>query len=94
MSEVIDNETGKPVTNVATVAAGAVAAGSLGTLLVTSEAAREAVITAGTTVLKTMAKNPKLTVALAGLGLVAYGVRRVTKKGTELTVGAFKYVRK
>lgn len=94
MSQVIDHETGKPIITkddgVSTgTAAGLVVGTGFLTTVAVNEAARTTVVEAGKVVLKTIAKNPKLAVALAGLGVVAYSVKRMTEKGSELRIGSF-----
>lgn len=91
MSQIIDHETGRPQSKgVSTgTTTGLVVGTGAATTLATSPAAREAVVAAGKVVLKTIANNPKLSIAVGTLGLLAYGIKRVTEAGSQLEIGSF-----
>lgn len=90
MGQVIEHEAAKPMPSTeATKNVVPMVGVSALTAVVTSQAAREAVIEGGTAVLKAIAKNPKLAAGLACIAVVAYGIKRVTGPGTKLRVGSF-----
>lgn len=90
MTDTIDHKSGQPI-NAEAVAAGAIGTATLVGLAIQN---KEAIAVAGSAVIGVAVANPKITVSVAAVATVGYGIYRLTQSGTKIEFGKFKYERK
>jgi hypothetical protein len=89
MAETFDNDTGRPF-EYGTLALGA---GSVALVFRVIAENKEVIEKAGKALFEFAKANPKVTLGLAAVGGVSYCVYRLTRPGTTITFGKFKYER-
>lgn len=92
MTDTIEHNSGRPMdADVVAAGAGAIGVATLVNLAIQN---KEAIAAAGTTVVGVAVANPKITVSVAAVAAVGYGIYRLTQSGTKIEFGKFKYERK